>query len=681
MQYNPQFELQPMAQGAGNQQQFPQGTSWQHSSPQMPAPPAMQQQFMGQQPQTVFQQSPAGNSVPTNGQSILPTNAVPQSTKIMPNEQIEVCFSDVSYSIPSKTGPQGVLTILDGVSGIISPGQITAIMGPSGCGKTTLLDFLANRIASGNKAGTVTANGQPMSTLHGSNVMSYVQKEDALVGTVSVRQTFNFAANLKLQRSPNFAARKQETVNHLLKELGLESCAETAIGTVFKKGISGGQMRRVSIGIELMNMPRIILLDEPTSGLDASAALHVIEALQRLAAQGMAICCTMHQPSSEVFSLLDNILLLTKGQSVFFGPRATMVPHFAQSNLVCPKYANPADFVMRHINTDFEGHTDVDKLAQVWKLGGGGALAAQIARRREVSASSQTAPASGYAVGIHKQFWYLFVRQTIDNIKNPGIYWVRLFMYIMLSFMIGTIYLNIGHGQKDIQDRFYLLYFLNAFFVFMSIAVVPFFIQDLAVFTRERANGWYSPAAYVISGAFSCIPGLTLISLCCSVIIYFLVDLNGADGRFGLFFFNLCLSLYCAESVVLLLSAIVPIYIIAMALGAGVYGMFMLGEGGLILPGNIPDWWIWNYHIAFHTYAFESLMWTEFDGNTFECNPNGSRIEQACPFPNGETVLRFFDMNDVDWRRDMAIIAAMAVFYRICFFAWIQFRGSYKGKR
>eukprot|EP00042_Codosiga_hollandica_P055028 m.758572 g.758572 ORF g.758572 m.758572 type:complete len:156 (+) comp59036_c1_seq34:735-1202(+) len=137
----------------------------------------------------------------------------------------------------------------------------------------------------------------------------------------------------------------------------------------------------------------------------------------------------------------------------------------------------------------------------------------------------------------------------------------------------------------------------------MSIAVVPALIEDRAVFTRERANGYYHVAAHVIADSVVTIPGLLLISLLCTIIIYFMVGLSHGGEGFAVFLFCLFMSLLGAESMLALIAAIVPHYIIGMALGSGVYGMFMLSEGFFVIPSNIPVWWkYWSYYMGFREY-------------------------------------------------------------------------------
>ena len=185
----------------------------------------------------------------------------------------------------------------------------------------------------------------------------YVMQDDALFPTATVRETVMFAAFL---RPGPFAAcefaKKRELVDMLLKALGLWGCRDTLIGNPpMITGVSGGEKRRVSIACELVTIPEILFLDEPTSGLDSFAAYQVVTALQSLAAAGCTVLCTIHQPSSEVFRLFDNTVLLVNGATVYHGRVDGMTDYFssdAGGNIACPPGFNPADHFMFHVQKE-----------------------------------------------------------------------------------------------------------------------------------------------------------------------------------------------------------------------------------------------------------------------------------------------------------------------------------------
>jgi len=124
----------------------------------------------------------------------------------------------------------------------------------------------------------------------------------------------------------------------------------------------------------------------------------------------------------------------------------------------------------------------------------------------------------------------------------------------------------------------------------------------------------------------------------------------------------------------LVLSAIVPVYIIGMALGAGVFGMFMLTEGFFVILKNLPKWYIWSYYIGFHTYTFEMFMYNEFHGLEIDCEGSTS-----CRYPDGQAVLVEYQMENVNMRADIGILITQMILYRLIFYCVLKF--IHKGRK
>ncbi len=159
------------------------------------------------------------------------------------------------------------------------------------------------------------------------------------------REALRFSAKMRLPASVTVAERAA-LVEFVIDTLGLGACADTRIGSYKVTGISGGERKRTAIGIELISSPRILFLDEPTSGLDSYAAWNVVNVLTELSNRGCTVIATIHQPSSEVFSLFQNTCLIAKGRTVFNAATRGLQPFFAKLGHVCPEHYNPADFVM-----------------------------------------------------------------------------------------------------------------------------------------------------------------------------------------------------------------------------------------------------------------------------------------------------------------------------------------------
>ena len=211
------------------------------------------------------------------------------------------------------------LDILQNVSGYCLPGHLTFIMGASGAGKTSLLNLLSNRISDKpgqTLSGKVLVNDKlPLTAELFANYGSYVMQDDVVFAYFTVKEALLFAARLKLNISEDAI---QEKVARLIRDLGLQDCQDTRVGSVLKKLISGGERKRTAIGVELITNPKMIFLDEPTSGLDSQTAVKICQLLHNLArSDNKTIVATIHQPSSQAFSFCDRLLLLSDGKMVY----------------------------------------------------------------------------------------------------------------------------------------------------------------------------------------------------------------------------------------------------------------------------------------------------------------------------------------------------------------------------
>ncbi|CAI5723738.1 unnamed protein product [Hyaloperonospora brassicae] len=559
-------------------------------------------------------------------------------------------WTNLSYAVDGGNANRtsaGKHVILDNVSGRSAPGELTAIMGPSGSGKTTLVDLLADRISSGHVTGSVELNGTERAAKTFRAVTSYVAQDDTLLGSFTVAETMMMAARLSL---PNCVVMMDihSRVESVMDAMGLGACSDTLVGDMFRKGLSGGQKRRLSIALELLSNPSVLILDEPTSGLDSSSANNVMKYIVKLCNEGKTVVFTIHQPSSLVYDMFTNVIVLSEGRTVYGGSRHDMIQHFASIGFCCPTYTNPAEYFIGLVNTDFDDHVDVDKLVQAYdqsqeKKQLMDLLVADQSTLQNLPDFELLSPSP------LRQFRVLMYRNTLNNLRNPGIYWIRLFMYFCLSFMVGTMYLS-TNDDLSAEDLVPMLFYVQAFLVFMSVAVLPFFIEQRAVFARERANSSLSVVSYVCANFLATLPGIFLIAVMSTALVVLLADLNAIEY----FLLNLFLSLVVAESMMHVIGAAVPHYIIGIALGAGVFGMFMLCEGFMVPRESIPSYWIWGYYMAFHSYSFESFVFKQFESETSA---------------EAKAILTKYGMENVDVTRDMLILVGYVVVLQVMYVA------------
>jgi ABC-type multidrug transport system ATPase subunit len=265
-------------------------------------------------------------------------------------------FSNVTYHAPAtrserREGVQGKL-IVQGMSGLCAPRTLTAIMGPSGAGKSTLLDILALRVSSACDAGSLIAvNGVPADSLKAFRRLSgYVLQHDILHPYLTVFETLHFTASMVFPTSMS-ASSRYARVLRVVAQLALGHVVDTKVGNESIRGLSGGERRRVSIGIQIIKSPSLLFLDEPTSGLDAHMAGKIILALRELANEGRTIIATIHQPSASTFECFDRLILLSAGRLVFSGSRTQAEQFFAEAGRAVPNRWNPADWYVTVVDT------------------------------------------------------------------------------------------------------------------------------------------------------------------------------------------------------------------------------------------------------------------------------------------------------------------------------------------
>ncbi|RHY20881.1 hypothetical protein DYB25_008186 [Aphanomyces astaci] len=556
-------------------------------------------------------------------------------------------WDSISYTVPGKKkGKQ----ILYNVSGRSAPGELTAIMGPSGSGKTTLLDILADRMSSGTISGKVDVNGK---TRHSSSfrlLASYVSQDDALLGSFTVLETLRYSAQLSV--AANVGADERESrVQSAIDDMG--SSTIIAPCDLFRKGLSGGQKRRLSIAIELLKHPTVLLLDEPTSGLDSASTLNVISHVLKLSRyQHCTVVCTIHQPSSVVFNLFANVVLLANGQTVFSGSPQHALSHFASLGHPVPPFTNPSEHYLELINADFEGAHDTDVFVAYYLRSDVAArIQNQLAFDRDASVDEDalTTHATDLRPSAFRQLGVIIHRNSLNNVRNPGVYGVRVVLYMGLSVMVGTMYLYSNKSLVE-DDLVNLLFYVQAFLVFMSVAVLPFFTDQRAVFARERANHALSVPSYVVANFVAALPGIFVIALLSSTIVVSLAGLHA----FGAFVLNLFLSLVVAESLMHVVGATAPHYIMGIANAAGIFGMFMQMEGFMVPAKTMPAYWKWANTVAFHTYSFESFVHNQFTAM------NTTRSHE---------ILARFGFEQVNVQQHMVVLGVYAIVLEVAFAA------------
>ncbi|KAK7279629.1 hypothetical protein RJT34_24684 [Clitoria ternatea] len=266
---------------------------------------------------------------------------------------IEISFKDLTLTLKAQNKH-----ILRCVTGKIKPGRITAVMGPSGAGKTTFLSALAGKAFGCLVTGSILINGRNESIHSYKKITGFVPQDDVVHGNLTVEENLWFSAQCRLAADLS-KPEKVLVVERVIEFLGLQSVRNSLVGTVEKRGISGGQRKRVNVGLEMVMEPSLLILDEPTSGLDSASSQLLLRALRREALEGVNICMVVHQPSYALFKMFDDLILLGKGGlTVYHGSAKKVEEYFSGLGINIPERINPPDYfidILEGIATPGEG--------------------------------------------------------------------------------------------------------------------------------------------------------------------------------------------------------------------------------------------------------------------------------------------------------------------------------------
>lgn len=508
-------------------------------------------------------------------------------------------WSDLNVVVKDRT-TKTPLSILSSSYGFVEAGQVLALMGPSGSGKTTLLNVLAHRAASGKAevSGKVMLNGNQISHTQLRQVSSYVEQEDALIGSLTVSETIHFSARLALGSSIS-AAERRSRVESLIQSFGLSRQANTIVGTPLQKGISGGQKRRLGVASQLVTSPSVLFLDEPTSGLDSAASHEMMGYISSVAKQHrIIVIASIHQPSTATFALFDRFLLLSAGKTCFFGDTATTSAYFDTIGLPIPLHTNPAEYLLDRVNTDFSKDSfsakqQLDHIHSAWLSSPNNAILTSHITNTSSSSSTEKLPHLTTTTPTNPLSTTLTLlhRNLIKSHRDFLAYGTRLVMNLGLAILMGTVWLRLPYHQSSIQPFTNALFFGGAFMSFMAVGYVPSVIEDLHTFRKERANGLYGPLPFTLANFSIGVPYLFLFALLFSVVSYWLANFRSNAGGFWMYVLWLFLDLLAAEGLVVLVTSVAPIFVVALAVTAFANGLWMAVGGFLVPLGTLNVFW------------------------------------------------------------------------------------------
>jgi ABC-type multidrug transport system ATPase subunit len=417
----------------------------------------------------------------------------------IPFTPLTLAFQDLCYEVKASTSNERLM-LLKNVNGVFRPGRMCALMGTSGAGKTTLMDVIALRKQSGITTGNVYLNGFPQDGRSFRRSSGYVEQFDVQSPELTVRETVVFSARLRLD--PNVVEddkKKLEFCDQILKEVELSSLEGSLVGTDETGGLSFEQKKRLSIAVELAASPSVLFLDEPTSGLDARSALLVVRLLRKISNGGRTCVATIHQPSSTVFEMFDDLLLLKKGGQVVYhgelGKDSRTLINYFESRSATPIELgdNPANWVLRALqDTRMGDHASLYKESGEFER-----LQGELVRIKEdADPTEKISYESGFAAE-------RAVRQLLVNNRLRTIYWRsptynlgRIMISLVLACSLGAVFITerriTTYTEADARARISVIFFGNIIVGIMSIiSVQPVMTWIRDMFYRHRFAGMY----------------------------------------------------------------------------------------------------------------------------------------------------------------------------------------------
>ncbi|GAU35769.1 hypothetical protein TSUD_61290 [Trifolium subterraneum] len=494
----------------------------------------------------------------------------------------------------------------------------------------------------------------------------------------------------------------KEEVNDIIEgtitEMGLHDCADTLIGNWHLRGISGGERKRTSIALEILTRPRLLFLDEPTSGLDSASAFFVVQTLRNVARDGRTVISSIHQPSSEVFALFDDLFLLSSGETVYFGEAKKAIEFFAEAGFPCPRKRNPSDHFLRCINSDFDVVTatlkgsqripDVPNSADPFENLATAQIKSMLVERfrrsayakrvkdkiQELSTNEgfETETKLGSQASWWKQLTTLTRRSFVNMSRDVGYYWLRIIIYIIVSICVGTIYFDVGYSYTSILARGACGAFISGFMTFMSIGGFPSFIEEMKVFYRERMNGYYGVAAYILANFLSSFPFLVAISLASCTITYNMVKFRPGFIHYVFFTLNIYGCISVIESLMMVVASLVPNFLMGIITGAGIIGIMMMTSGFFRLLSDLPKP-VWRYPISYISYGAWAIQGSyKNDLLGLEFDP----LIPGDPKLTGEYVITHMlgiELSHSKWW-DLTALLIILICYRLLFFIILKFK-------
>ncbi|XP_072385495.1 ATP-binding cassette sub-family G member 1-like [Diabrotica undecimpunctata] len=586
---------------------------------------------------------------------------------------IDIEFHDVSYTVPQ--GRKGSKLILRSVNGSFQAGQLTAIMGPSGAGKSTLLNILAGYKTLG-ATGQILINGTTRNLKQFRKMSRYIMQEDLIQPMLTVEEAMMIAANLKLGDTLS-PSDKSSAIDEILSLLRLDKAKRTSTSR-----LSGGERKRLSIALELLNNPPVLFLDEPTTGLDDLSCSQCISLLKKIAEGGRTVICSIHTPSAKIFSQFDNVYILSDGQCVYQGYGPEVVSYLSKVGIECPKHYNPADFIIEVCCNEYGNFQErmvsvIDNGRNIYKTYGNvpqlqevelsdkvdnRSSISSISIKEEVYADLSSSDFNHESTWF-SQFWILTTRLWVQMWRDKTYLVMRTVLYVILALLIGSLYY--GMGQDGSKTIFNFGFYYCCLIFFMYIPMMPMLLQfprEIQLVKREHFNKWYRLSAYFSALSFSTVP----VQLCLGIVyvscVYLLTDQPLELRRISMFFFICILTSVISESLGLLIAAQLKV-VNAVFMGPVSSVPFMLlavygfGSGYDTIPSIIKFF----MHFSYLRYSLEGLIHAMLkDREKLSC----PETEEYCIYTDLNFFVKDMGMENTIYWVDVLVLIFILILFR-----------------
>ncbi|KAH9670318.1 ABC transporter G family member 37 [Citrus sinensis] len=553
-------------------------------------------------------------------------------------------FKGMISVLPKLSGYKSLeakINILNHVSGILKPGRMTLLLGPPGCGKSTFLKALSGNLDPSLKVtGEVSYNGYKLEEFVPPKTSAYISQNDLHIAEMTVRETVDFSARCqgvgsREETMMEVSRREKEAgivpdpdIDTYMKILGLDVCADTMVGNAMRRGISGGQKKRLTTGEMIVGPTKALFMDEITNGLDSSTAYQIIACIQQLVhITDSTALISLLQPAPETFDLFDDIILMAEGKIVYHGPQDHVLAFFEDCGFRCPERKGVSDFLQevlsRKDQAQFWLHTElpysyfsVDMFSKKFKES---PLVKKLDEELLVPYDKSKSPKNAISFSVYSlSRWELFKacmsRELLLMRRNSFVYVFKTTQLIMLATMAMTVFLRTRMEIDVFHGNYYMgsLYFSLVVLLVDGMPELSMTIQRLEVFYKQQELCFYPAWAYAIPATILKVPLSLVASLAWTCLTYYVIGYSPEVWRFFRQFILLFASHFTSISMFRFMASVFQTEFAAMTAGSVVILFVFLFGGFVISRPSMPAWLKWGFWISPVTYGEIGLSVNEF---------------------------------------------------------------------